>query len=247
MSDQTPAPAASAAPPSGVDAGGAPSSIASGAPPAAAAAAPAARPEWLPEAHWDAKANAINPDFGKHYQDLAGNAAKYAERLAAVPEKPEGYKVELKLPDTVKVPEGMPKLDPSKDPRTPLLQKLAHERGWTNDDVNALVALDAQFEIASYNSEAVRLLAEDKKLGDTATERRVALRNQLDALTAKGDITADERAAVNAEYMNAAGVTVIEKFLQKANGGIPGHVPNTPSDRQQPRLLKDILYPQKAS
>lgn len=206
----------------------------------------ASRPDWLPEPYWDAKAGALNTDeFGKHYGEVASNAAKYAERIAAVPPKPEDYKAELKLPDGVKLPEGI-SFDPAKDPRLPLITKLAHERGWTQDDMNALVAFDAQMHIADHNAQVARVLAEDKKLGEKAVERRAAVTNWVKALADKKEITADEAAAINAEFMDASAITLVEKLIAKITGGVPGHLTGDPPRQQQaPRLLKDILYPQE--
>lgn len=177
-------------------------------------------------------------DFGKHYGEIAANAAKYAERAAAVPEKPEGYKVELKLPDDVKLPDGV-KLDPAKDPRLPMLLQVAHKRGWSNDDVNELVALDAQLAISAVNAQATRVLAEDKKLGEKAIERRAAVANWLKG---QKDFTADEIGMVNAETLDAAGITLIEKLMAKVNGSIPGHVP-TPPPQPAPKTHADRIWP----
>lgn len=190
------------------------------------APATATRPEWLPENFWDPKANALNTDeFGKHYVETAANAAKFAERVAAVPKDEAGYKVEIKLPPEVKIPEGVT-FDPSKDPRLPTLLKTAREIGLSNDDVNKLVALDAQFAIANHAAEQARIGEETKKLGDKANDRIAAVTNWAKGLKEKGDLTADEFAEIRMTATTAAGVTALEKLMAKASGGIPGHVPN---------------------
>ena len=50
-------------------------------------------------------------------------------------------------------------LRPAKDPRTPALLQVAHSVGMTNDQVNALVALDAQLSLAGIESEKAREVA----------------------------------------------------------------------------------------
>lgn len=195
----------------------------------------------MPEAHWDAKSGAVAETFGQHYQEVAAAAAKLAERQAAIPAKPEDYKVELKFPEGIQVPEGV-KFDPAKDPRLPLFTKLAHERGWTNDDVNAVIALDAQLEIAAHNAAAARIVAEDKKLGEKAIERRAAVANWTKALVAKNEITADEAAAINAEHMDATAISLVEKLMAKINGNVPGFVPSEPS-RPGPKSIAERMYP----
>lgn len=217
MTEQAQTPPADAAPPSGTTT-----------PPANAPPAAPSRPEWLGENFWDTKQNAIKTDeFGKHYSETTAKAAKLDERIAAVPEKPEGYKIELKLPDDVKIPEGV-KFDPSKDPRLPMLLKTAHELGLSNADVNKLVTLDAQFALANHNAEAARVAEETAKLGEKAKDRIAAATSWTKALGETGGFTADEVGEIRAMASTASGVTALEKLMAKVNGGIPGHVPPTP-------------------
>jgi hypothetical protein len=217
--------------------GGQPSSPA--APPSAGALV---RPEFLPEQFWDDKAGIKTDEFGKHYTEVTATAAKAAERAAAVPPNPEGYKVEVKLPEGLKVPEGI-KFDPSKDPRTPVLLKAAHELGLTNTDVNALVALDAQFAIENHNAEVARIAEETKKLGDNAKGRIDAATNWLNAQSGDGKrFTAAEAEEVRLMVGSAAGVTALEKLMAIVNGSVPGHVP-TPPPKPEPKTHADRIWP----
>jgi hypothetical protein len=233
----TPSPSASA-PAAPASAAAAPAAA-----PAASAEAPAAatRPEFLPEQFWDDKAGAIKTDeFAKHYGEVTANAQKLSERMAAVPPNPEGYKVELKLPEGTKIPEGI-KFDPAKDPRTPVLLKVAHELGWTNNDVNRLVTLDAEFALANHAAEQARIGEENKKLGDNANARVAAVTNWVKGLAEKGDLTADELTEIRMTATTAAGVTALEKLMAKATGGIPGHVPNT-DPKPAPTTIEQRWY-----
>jgi hypothetical protein len=208
----------------------------------AAGDAPAAlvKPDFLPADYWDEKAGIKTDEFAKHYGELTVAQQKLAERAAAVPEKPEGYKIEIKLPDDVKVPEGL-KFDPSKDPRLPVLLKTAHELGLSNADVNKLVTLDAQFALQNHAAEAARVAEETKKLGEKAADRIAAATNWTKALAEKGDFSADEVGEIRAMASTAAGVTALEKLMAKVNGGIPGHVP-TPPTKPTEQPLTDRWY-----
>jgi hypothetical protein len=206
------------------------------APPAAAE-----RPAYIPEQFWDGATKAVKvEDFGKHYNDLTVAAAKLAERAAAVPAKPEDYKIEVKLPDGVTLPEGV-KIDPSKDPRTPEFLKVAHTLGFDNNQVNQLIAFDAQLALAGHNAELARVAEETKKLGEKATDRIAAVMNWTNALKDRG-FSDDERAEIRAIASSAAGVSALEKMIAQATGAIPGHVP-TPPSAPQLKSHADRIWP----
>jgi hypothetical protein len=228
MTEQALTPPAAAAPPAGTT------------PPAGDAPAALVRPEGLPDQFWDATAGVKTDDLVKSYATESADAAKYRERAAAVPAKVEDYKIEIKLPDDVKVPEGL-KFDPSKDPRLPVLLKTAHELGLSNADVNKLVTLDAQFALQNHAAEAARVAEETKKLGEKAADRIAAATNWTKALAEKGDFSADEVGEIRAMASTAAGVTALEKLMAKVNGGIPGHVP-TPPTKPTEQPLTDRWY-----
>jgi hypothetical protein len=222
-----------------------------GSPPVAAAPPPAAaeRPAYIPEQFWDGDAKAVKADeFGKHYTDLTVSAAKLAERAAAVPAKPEDYKIEVKLPEGVKLPDGV-KIDPSKDPRTPEFLKVAHTLGFDNNQVNQLIAFDAQLALAGHNAELARVAEETKKLGEKATDRIAAVTNWTNALK-DGGFSDDERAEIRAIASSAAGVSALEKLMAKASGGIPGHQPprgDPPADIPIEKRFYPNMGQQKAS
>lgn len=202
-------------------------SLAPGAP-AGGDNAPAApqRPDWLPESYFD-PATGIKSEFGQHYAEIATAHKTHTETQAALAaRKPEDIKIELKLPDTVKVPEGLDvKINPD-DPRVPVLRELALKNGWTQDQVNDLVALDAQQVIASHAAEATRLAGEKQKLGANADDRIKAAASWVKSLPG---VSADELGEIQILTATASGVSLLEKLMAKANGAVPGASGNPPS------------------
>jgi hypothetical protein len=110
-------------------------------------------------------------EFGTHYAEVATFHKTFTEQQAALAaRKPEDIKIEVKLPDTVKVPDGMElKIDP-KDPRVPL-RAMAIKNGWSQEQVNDLVNFDAQQQIAAHAAEQTRVAAEKQKLGANGDDR----------------------------------------------------------------------------
>ncbi|MCA1831220.1 MAG: hypothetical protein LC750_00470 [Actinobacteria bacterium] len=234
---------ANAAPPA--DAGTPPAGAAAAPPPADAAPPAATKPEWLPDNFWDAKAGALNTDeFGKHYGEISATAKAAAERAGTVPDKPDGYKVELQLPKDVVVPEGV-KFDPAKDPRLPAFLKFAHDNKLSNELVNAFVALDAQQALADIKSaneaNVARAAEEDKKLGEKAKERRAAAWAWADGLKDKGFSPAQVN-ELRLTATSADGVTTIEKLMELLKGSVPGTV-DTPAPKPDQKSHADRIWP----
>jgi hypothetical protein len=188
----------------------------------------------LPEAHWDTTASSIKPEFGAHYVELAAFHKIEAEAKAALAaRKPEDIKFEVKLPETIKVPEGMDLKINDNDPRVPVIREMAIKRGWDQDTVNELVALDAQQQIAAHAAEQTRIAAEDAKLGATAKDRKAAVGNWLKGMKDRNELSADEYEAVKVYAIDAASVTALEKIIAKAAGSVPGHQPGNPTPPAQ--------------
>ena len=151
----------------------------------------ATRPDYIPETYWDGTANSIKPEFGQHYAEVAKFYQTETEKRAALAaRKPEDIKFEVKLPDTVKVPEGMELKIDAKDPRVPIIREMALKNGWDQDTVNGLVALDAQQKIQAHAAEMERVKAEDAKLGEKAPDRKAAVGNWLKGLKDSAKLTA---------------------------------------------------------
>ena len=184
------------------------------------------RPDWLPEAHWDAESAAIKPEFGQHYAELATFHQTETQRQAELKaRKPEDVKIEVKLPEGIELPNG-PDGKPLKvtinesDPRIPMVRELALKHGWTQDQVNDLVAFDAIQQINAFKAEQARIAEETKKLGDKAPERRAAVDNWLKGLVEKQGITREEYEEARVVGATAAGVSLLEKLMAKVNGSV---------------------------
>jgi hypothetical protein len=217
-----------------------------GAPSGSEAPAAVARPEWLPESHWDPEGSAIKPEFGQHYNELATFHKTETEKQAALAaRKPEDIKFEVKLPETVKVPEGLDLKINENDPRVPVLREMAIKNGWSQETVDSLVALDAQQQIQAHAAEQTRVAAEDAKLGANAKVRKEAVAGWLKGMKDRNEFSADEFEAVRAYATDAAAVTALEKIIAKASGNVPANQPGNPP-AQQPKTLAERMFPQYA-
>ena len=123
----------------------------------------AGKPEWLPDDLWDAE-KGFKADLVKQNAEMAKAAA---ERKALVPEKADGYKLEL--PAGFKAPEGMTLNEA--DPRLPLLREHALKAGWTQTDFAQVIALDVARAQADQARIAAQIALESAKLGPNAPER----------------------------------------------------------------------------
>lgn len=214
--------------------------------PAPAPAPAATRPEWVPETYFD-PAVGIKPEFGTHYAELnTFHQTETQRRAALAARKPEDIKFEVKLPETVKVPDGFEVRIDEKDPRVPVLRDLAIKHGWDQDTVTALVTLDAQQKIEHHTAEMNRIAAEDAKLGANATQRKEAVANWLKGLKDNGTFTAEEYAGVRDFATDAATISAIEKLIAKANGSIPANPDNQPP-KPADTPMESRWYQQKAS
>lgn len=209
-----------------------------------------ARPEYLPEAYWDPQANSIKPEFGQHYNEVSTFHKTETERLAALAaRKPEDIKFEIKLPETVKVPEGMDlKINPD-DPRVPILRDLAIKNNLSQETVNALVTLDAQQQIAMHAAEQTRIAEEDKGLGANASARKDAAANYLKGQKDRGEIPAEMYERVKVYATDALTVQWLEIMMAKDRGFVPGSLGNDAPPKPAEVPMKDRWYStsQKAS
>ncbi len=175
--DPSPAPAADPAP---APAGGSP---APGADPAPAGDPPAAkleRPDWLPESLWDAEKGFKQQDF----EDLVAFKAERTSAEASRPESPDAYEAKLpegfKLPDGVQVEDGQSVIN-ADDPRIAELRKVAHEKGWSQQDFEDVLAMGINMDIAADAKRTELLEAERAKLGSRAKDRVQAVASWVDA------------------------------------------------------------------
>jgi hypothetical protein len=230
MTEPTPSPTPTPAP------SPAPTPAPAPTPSPAPAPASVSRPEWLPEAQWDSQTNSIKPEFGKHYSEVQTfYQAETEKRAALAARKPEDIKFEVKLPETVKVPDGMDLKINDADPRVPIIREMAIKRGWDQDTVNELVALDAQQQIAAHAAEQTRIAAADAKLGANANDRKAAVGNWLKGMKDRNELSGEEYEAVRVYAVDAEAVTALEKIIAKASGSVPGNLGDaTPKPAEVP-------------
>lgn len=187
--------------------------------------APPQMPEGLPTQFWDAQANQVKlPDLIKSYGEAATFKTQHDARLAALPKKPEDYKIELKLPDTVKVPQGVEYKIDEKDPRIAPLRAYALKHQLSPDAVNELVAIDAERQIAAMVQAEADLQAEQKKLGENGPARVSAVESFL-----KATLTQSEYEELRSFIGNATAFAGLEKVIAKATTQqVPGRTEERP-------------------
>lgn len=185
-------------------------------------------PDGLPPQFWDSHGGKVNtPELIKAYGEASAFKTQHDDRIKALPQRPEDYKLEIKLPDTVKLPEGMTPEINNKDPRIPALREFAVKHQISQDAVTALIALEAQSQIAEHNAAELELQAEMKKLGDNGPARISAIESFL-----KASVDKDEYQAMRPVVANALAVRAMEKLIAKAGvQQVPSH---QPSGQQQP-------------
>lgn len=211
-----------------------------GDPGAAGAGAAPARPDYIPEKFWDAKAGAARvDDLAKSYGELERSRGKVAEDAVTAkmtelfgkrPEAPDKYEVRVppKAPEGVVILDKAPaadfKYEPGKayvvlNPADPLFEmgrQLAHRAGMSQDEFDGLVAQHA-------SSLAVRIPTAEEagaqraeiygKLGENG-ERRVAhLYGWL-----KGSIGEDRARALDGLVASPDGLAALEEIMAKAGG-----------------------------
>lgn len=226
---------------------------ATSAPPSDAASTPPPtpqRPEWLPEAHWDAEKGGIKEDFGKHYSELQNFHKTAAEREAALKSrKPEDVRFEsTAIPADIAEEAKKHGLEVSineNDPLVPLVREAAIEEGWSQEQVNKLIAKHAKTKLAQAldgkAKEAERQKAELAKLGSNAEERIKAIDNWSNGLKQSGKITESKAFLIRAIAGDADGVELLEMFRQMATGSVPGTIV-TPTPPPPPEPVEKRWY-----
>lgn len=191
------------------------------------------RPDYLPESAWDATANAPRADIIKTAFET--HAAQQA-RIAARPEKPDGY--ELKFPEGYTPPVAIEWIPD--DPRVALLRAFAHKNNWGQAEFSDALTIEAVKIAADQKHDNDLREAEMKKLGANGTARVTAIQTSLTA--AVGEQGAKRLLSL---IETAEDVAIIERWqLAWSTGGAStytnGHrEPPAPP----PKRREDILYP----
>lgn len=173
------------------------------------------RPDWLPETLWDGEKGFKQQD----YDDLVAFRAERLSAEAAHPETEEGYEVALpesfKLPDHIKLEEGQQIVDPT-DPRVVALRKLAHEKGWSQQDFADVLAFGVNMDIAGSDRHVENLKAEMAKLGGRAKQRVDAVTDWLGAKLGKS-----ATGLIN-KLTTAEDIAAFETIISLNRGSVPG-------------------------
>lgn len=183
----------------------------------ASSAKPEGLPEGLPESFWDADAKAVKvDDLVKSYADLNKQQTDAAAALAKRPESPDKY--ELKIPETLELPEGMSfEFDPESD-LAKMGRDLAYAKGLSQEEFLEQV-------VAPYVKHETERAAQDltnseefyktelSKLGENGQARIDA----IGAYLAK-NFTPEQAKAFEAATVTAPGVEALEKLINAANG-----------------------------
>lgn len=189
---------------------------------------PAARPDWLDEGYWGesgVKLDALKPVLDEH----KALTAAQAERARAIPEKPDGYKLEL--PQGA-VPEGATF---EFDEQSPLLQnarKVAHEMGLPQAEFSRLLGLYAQDKIAEDAKLQADIAAEKPKLGANANARIDAVKTFL--ATAPKHIAEQAQANLFAAWQVEAWEWAASKISSQGGAGLPGGGRDVPGKAAEP-------------
>lgn len=212
----SPAPSSASPAPSAPVSSPSPAPVQAGTPAEPAGAAPKtdapAPPEGLDVRFWDAEKGAVKFDeFTAYAKELEGYKAAEAVRLAAVPEKPDGYKVEV--PADLKLPEGVTIDTDESRPEWQAARQIAHDlkldQTGFNSMVKAYVGMKAQEAAAT--AEAVQ--AEMSKLGSSGPARIDAVGSAL-----TGMVGPQRAAALARSISSAEGLEGLEMLLRSVSG-----------------------------
>lgn len=172
-SSEAPSPSTTAAAP----AAGSPQTEAASAAPAAPAAA--SRPDWLPEAFWDAETNAPLTAKFEQFAELQAFKAEQDSKRLTLPQSADDYKIEL--PGDLVIPEGVEfEIDPA-DPRLATLKNIALEEGLGQQGFSKILGAYAAHEVQQQQLLNQARDAEAKKLGATGPARIDAITRGLTA------------------------------------------------------------------
>ena len=176
----------------------------------------AERPAHVPEALWDAAAGSFKIDDAvKQLGELQAFKAAQDGKLAAVPEKPDGY--EVKLPADFKLDGDVTaQVDPN-HPMVALGRQVAHALKLDQPAFETLVAMHTQHELAQQQAIAGLVEKQMEALGPKAADRTAAVKNFL---TAKYGERAT--ALLGTQLQLKEGVELLERMMRDASsGGMP--------------------------
>lgn len=185
-------------------------------PPAPAPAA-AVKPEGLADDFWDKDKGEVKfADLNKRLSDLTAFQAEHASRAAQVPEKPDGYALEL--PADFKMPEGVEFSIAADSPLATEARALAHELKLTSGEFSRFLQLYAKDRIHEHEQMQGLATKEMEKLGAKSAER-------VDAVTTwlKARIGDEAAQILHSQMYTAKQIEAFEKLMgQFRSAGMPG-------------------------
>lgn len=166
--------------------------------------------------------------FKTHLEELNAAKGRLDERLADVPEDPDGY--EFAIPEIDFTEMGLPKefalqIDPEDPVVGPLLTDLRgvlHEYGMPQAAAGKLMGVLARYEAASYKAGTDQMAADLQTLGSKHEARLATVRRGIEA-----KLPAELAQGLIGSVRTAAAVKALEALL----GGTGGTAPTAPKTR----------------
>lgn len=173
------------------------------------------RPEGLDEKFWDPDGGKVRFDeIGKELGDLRAIRAERDAVKAGVPEKPEGY--QPKLPEGLKLPDGVEFQVDESDPRYVAARQFAHEIGMPQETFSRLLGLDAQMTVSQNERINEMYDRQVESLGANGAQRISAVQDWIN-----GRLGAEHGAALGSYIVTAAQVKAYEALQRLfVSGGV---------------------------
>lgn len=166
------------------------------------------RPDYLPEAFFDATTGIKHKEFGDHYKQLTTQLAAEEVRRNALPKAASDYKMDL--PKDFQLPTGMQWQWKTDAPEFGKFREAALKHGLSQDAVTDLAGIYAGMQVGeAANFEALKR-ADMEKLGANSAARITALETFF-----AGVLGADDAKAVKMGLYSSGMVTAMEKLVAK--------------------------------
>lgn len=170
----------------------------------------AARPEYVPETHWDSAAGKVKDEkafAGWINEHVTFKAAEDSRRLS-MPQNADAYKAEL--PSDFKPPEGVEFKFNADDPLLAQARTLAHQSGLSQENFSKLLGLYAGSQVASQQAVTVARNTEIAKLGAAGPARVDAVTTFMKSFLGEAD-----GQLLASRMFTARDVEVVEKLVAK--------------------------------
>lgn len=186
----------------------------------------------MADKYWDDATGLKTSDLLTDFQSQSAALAAQQSQAASVPETADGYQVQMppdyKLPDGVKLPEGMETLSVNPDdPRVAALRDVAQKSGWSQSVFEQVLAAGAEMDLRGISEHETRLGAEREALGGRASERIDAVKTFMEAKLGE-----ELGQALHGSFMTAKSIEAAERLIgmiRQDPTGQPGHVRTTPA------------------